>query len=203
MSSNNIPLITLNNPLIFMTEDYLKKNLLKDKYSQGKSILVAKNEIPMKIIIQFPETSLTDQFILDYNEKSLFDGFDYKLSLEKTTKTEEEIKKEYEDIKDLTPFKSYVDYANEWKMNYTNSPEKKGLLYIDEEKKALGYRAVKYLVEKLGKNILHGKSVLNISFPVFLFDKRTLQMAFAYEQQLAPLYLTKAYFSKDKIERLK
>ena len=203
MSSNNIPLIILNNPLIFMTEDYLKKTLFKDKYSQGRAINITKNEIPIKIIIKFPDNSLIEQFILDYNEKPLFDEFDYKLVLEKSTKTEEEIIKEYENIKNLIPFKSYVDYANEWKINYTNSPEKKGLLYIDEEKKSIIYRTVKYLVEKLGKNILHGKSVLNISFPVFIFDKRTLQMAFAYEQQFAPLYLTKAYFSKDKIERLK
>ena len=203
MSSNNSPLITFNNPLIFITEDDLKKILFKDKYSQGKAIFISKNEIPIKIIIKFPDNSLTEQFILDYNEKPLFDKLDYKLSLEKTTKTEEEIIKEYDNFKDLIPFKSYVDYANEWKMNYTNSPEKKGLLYIDEEKKPIIYRAVKYLVEKLGKNILQGKSALSISLPVFIFDKRTIQIAFAYEQQLAPIYLTKAYFSKDKIERLK
>ena len=203
MSSNDAPLIILNNPLVFMTEDYLKKLLFKDKYSQGKSIPIIKNEIPIKIIIKFPENLLIDQFILDYNDKPLLNEFNYKLSLEKTLKTEEEIIKEYENITNLTPFKFYVDYQNDWKINYTNSPEKKGLLYIDEEKKKIIYKTVKYLVEKLGKNILQGKSVLNISFPVFIFDKRTIQQAFAYEQQLAPLYLTKAYFSKDKIERLK
>ena len=39
--------------------------------------------------------------------------------------------------------------------------------------------------------------------PVFIFDKGTLQSAFAYEQRLSPLYLTKAFFCNDKIERLK
>jgi hypothetical protein len=39
-------------------------------------------------------------------------------------------------------------------------------------------------VEKLGKNILHGKSALNISFPVFIFDKITLKMVFSFEQKL-------------------
>ena len=56
---------------------------------------------------------------------------------------------------------------------------------------------------KIEKNILHGKSILNISFQVFIFDKRILQMAFTFEQKLAPIFLIKAYFSKDKIERLK
>ena len=55
----------------------------------------------------------------------------------------------------------------------------------------------------MGKNILHGKSVLNISFPVFIFDKRTLQSAFAYELKFAPYFLSKAYFSTDRLERLK
>ena len=39
--------------------------------------------------------------------------------------------------------------------------------------------------------------------PVFMFDKRTFHMAFAYEQSFAPIFLTKAALSKDKIERLK
>ena len=77
------------------------------------------------------------------------------------------------------------------------------MLYINEEAKKIGYEAIKYLVTKFSKNILQGKSVLNISLPVFMFDKRTLHMAFAYEQIFAPIFLTKAALCKDKIERLK
>ena len=36
-----------------------------------------------------------------------------------------------------------------------------------------------------------------------MFDKRTLQIAWAHEQKLAPILLSKAAFSSDKIERLK
>ena len=203
MTLNALPLITLNNPLIFMTKDYLKKIFLQNKYSKGEIIPIIKNEIPRKIIIKFSEETLIDDFISEHNNKPLSNEFNYILSLTKTTKDEEELKKEYENIKDLKPFKLYEDYENGWKIDYTNSPEKSGLLYIDEEKKKIIYKTVKYLIEKLGKNILHGKSVLNVSFPVFIFDKRTLQMAFAYEQKLSPLFLTKAYFSIDKFERLK
>ena len=203
MSSNNLFLIILNNPLIFMTKDYIIKNFLKNKFSKGEVIPIIKNEIPKIIIFKFKEESLIDQFISEYNNKTLSSELNYKISLSKTNKSIEELKNEYDNIKDLIPFKLYEDYENEWKKNYTNSPEKSGLLYIDEEKKKIIYRTVKYLVEKLGKNILHGKSVLNISFPVFIFDKRTLQMAFAFEQKLVPIFLTKAYFSNDKIERLK
>ena len=46
------------------------------------------------------------------------------LSLAKETKSEEEIKKEYENYTKLEPFKFYEDYENEWKKNYSLSTEK-------------------------------------------------------------------------------
>ena len=171
-------LIILNHPAIFMTKTYLEKILLKNKYSKGEIIPIIKNDIPKLIIIKFPEESLIDEFISEHNNKPISDKLDFIMSLTKTNKAIEELKKEYDNIKDLTPVTFYEDYENEWKNNYTNSPEKSGLLYIDEEKKMIIYNTVKYLVAKMGKNILHGKSVLNISFPVFIFDKRTLQSAF-------------------------
>ena len=186
-----------------MTKTYLEKILLKNKYSKGEIIPIIKNDIPKLIIIKFPEESLIDEFISEYNNKPISDKLDFIMSLTKTNKTIEELKKEYDNIKDLTPVTFYEDYENEWKNNYTNSPEKSGLLYIDEEKKVIIYNAVKYLVGKMGKNILQGKSVLNISLPVFIFDKRTLHLSFAYELKYAPIFLTKAFFANDKIERLK
>ena len=203
MSSNNVSVITLNNPAIFMTKTFLEKILLTNKFSKGQIIPIIKNEVPKLIIIKFSEESLINEFISQYNNKPISNEYNYILSLTKSNKTLEELQKEYENIKDLTPVLFYEDYENDWKNNYTNSPEKSGLLYIDEEKKMIIYNTVKYLVSKMGKNILHGKSVLNISFPVFIFDKRTLQSAFAYELKNAPIYLTKAFFTKDKIERLK
>ena len=196
------PLVILNNPLIFMTKDFLSETLLKNKYSAGEAIPIIKNGVPKIIIFKLPE-ELIDNFISEFNNKPISKDINYPITLTKSTKTVEELTNEYSTIKDLPLFKEYVDYENEWKTNYTNSPEKPGLLYIDDEKKNIVYKTMKYLVEKLGKNILHGRSVLNVSFPVFIFDKRTLQMAFCCEQKLAPIYLTKAYFCTDKIEKLK
>ena len=196
-------LVILNNPLIFMNTDYLKDKLIKGKYAKGEIISIIQNEIPIKIIFKFPEQSLIDEFISEYNDKPISNNFNYKLSLSKENKSEDEIKKNYENYTKLDEFKFYVDYENEWKKNYANNPEKSGLLYIDEEAKKIGYEAVKYLVAKFSKNVLQGKSILNISLPVFMFDKRTLHIAFAYEQKFAPIFLTKAALSVDKIERLK
>ncbi len=88
-------------------------------------------------------------------------------------------------------------------MDYVSQPEKPGLLYKNEESKKKIYKTAKYLVAKMGKNILTGKSILNVSFPVFIFDKRTLHQAFCHEHRLAPYYLTRAAYSPDVLERLK
>ena len=203
MSSLELPIIILENPLIFMNGTYLKTRILKNKYSNGEVIEISQNEVPIKLLIKFKEEVLIDEFISKFNNKKYCDKLNYNLSLTKTTKTEEEIKKEYENYPKLEEYKFYMDYENEWKNNYAIIPEKSGLLYTNEEGRNIGYRAVKYLIAKFTQNILQSKSILNISLPVFMFDKRTLQIAWAHEQKLAPILLSKAAFSSDKIERLK
>ena len=203
MTSVDLPIVILENPLMFMNGEYCKEHLLKDKYSKGEIKEILQDEIPKKIIIKLKEETLIDEFISQYNNKPLTDKFNYNLSLTKSDKKEEDIKKENENYKKLEEYKFYMDYENEWKNNYANIPEKSGLLYINEEGKNIGYRAVKYLVSKFTKNILESKSILNVSLPVFMFDKRTLQMGFAHEQKLAPILLAKAAYSNDKFERLK
>ena len=203
MSSLELPIIILENPLIFMNGTYLKTRILKNKYSNGEVTEISQNEVPIKLLIKFKEEVLIDEFISQFNNKKYCDKLNYNLSLTKTTKTEEEIKKEYENYPKLEEYKFYMDYENEWKNNYAIIPEKSGLLYTNEEGRNIGYRAVKYLIAKFTQNILQSKSILNISLPVFMFDKRTLQIAWAHEQKLAPILLSKAAFSSDKIERLK
>ena len=41
---------------------------------------------------------------------------------------------------------------------------------------------------------------MNISLPVFLFDKRTMHAVFCYEHKGAPNYLSRAAHCTDKIE---
>ena len=203
MASENATLLIHENPLIFMNGEYLKKELLKNKYSKGEIIEIIQNEVPIKMIIKFNNNQLAEDFYSEYNNQKLTDKMNYILKLTKSNKTEEEIKQQYSNYKKLEIFKFYMDYENEWKNNYVNDPEKSGLLYINEEGKNIGYKAIKYLIAKFTKNIMESKKILNISLPVFMFDKRTLQMGFAHEQKLAPIFLSKAAYSSDKIERLK
>lgn len=86
---------------------------------------------------------------------------------------------------------------------YQNTMYDPGLVYLDEQEKSKIERGVKWLLKKLGSNILTGQSVMTISLPVFLFDKRCLHEVFAYEHRGAPYYLTHALYSSDLFERFK
>jgi len=187
-----------------MVESYMKKKVLEGKYSSGKINYILKYDLPYKIILSFNNDDLSNSFINDYNAKFFDDKLDYKLNIEKTQKTVEEIQKETEENKnELEPYNFDIQYENEWKNDYVNSPEKSGLLYINEEAKEIIYKSFKYLITKFGKNLFEGKSIINISFPIILYDKRTYAQVFAYEHKLAPYFLSRAALCKDKMERLK
>ena len=201
MISNSI---LIQNPLPFMVESYMKKKVLDGKYSSGKINYILKYDLPYIIILSFNNDDLSNSFINDYNGKFFDDKLDYKLNIEKTQKTVEEIQKETEENKnELEPYNFDIQYENEWKNDYVNSPEKSGLLYINEEAKEIIYKSFKYLITKFGKNLFEGKSIINISFPIILYDKRTYAQVFAYEHKLAPYFLSRAALCKDKMERLK
>ena len=202
--SKNIAII--QNPLPFMVENYMKNKVLLDDYANTKLNIVLKNELPHKIFLTFDSDELCKSFIDKYNQKFFEETVDYKLNIElndssinpDTLKTEI-IKSEEKKL----PYIFEFPYENEWWLDYVSQPEKAGLLYKNEEAKKKIYKTAKYLVTKMGKNILTGKSILNVSFPVFIFDKRTLHQAFCHEHRLAPFYLTRAAHSPDVLERLK
>ena len=203
MSTNNKVAI-IENPLPFFTETFIQKKILTDEYSKTQLSISLKDELPYKIILTFETEDLCTSFIEKYNDKTLQDCNNYKFIISKDTTnyqtTKDEISKKE---KDKVPYKFDFPYENEWCIDYVLSQEKSGLLYKNEEAKKRIYKAAKYLVTKMGKNILSGKSVLNVSFPVFIFDKRTLHQAFCHEHRLAPYYLTRAAYSFDVLERLK
>jgi hypothetical protein len=49
-----------------------------------------------------------------------------------------------------------------------------GLIFRDNLMIAKQDKVIGYLVKKIGSNLLKGRSVMNISLPVSIFDKRTL-----------------------------
>ena len=200
MTTNSI---LIQNPLPFMTESYMNK-ILEEKYSSGKINIILKDDLPNKILITFEKDEISDSFINDFNFKFFDDKLDYKLCVEKTEKSVENIQKEIDENKsELEPYNFSIKYENEWKIDYINSMDNPGLLYINEEAKTIIYKSFKYLILKFGKNLFEGKSIINVSFPIILYDQRTYAQVFAYEHKLAPYFLSRAALCKDKIEKLK
>ena len=202
--SKNIAII--ENPLPFMVENYIKKKALQNEFASTKVYMINKDELPHKIFLTFATDELCSQFIQKYNQNNFDTKIDYKLNIVLNEKglNQEIIKSEI--LKSEEKKKQYIfdfPYENEWSIDYVINQEKPGLLYINEEAKKKIYKTAKYLITKMGKNILTGKSILNVSFPVFIFDKRTLHQVFCHEQRLAPYYITRAVYSPDVLERLK
>lgn len=196
--------ILIQNPLPFMNESFMKKNISKGKYSLGKIQCLLKDDLPNKILIIFDKEDLCESFINEYKGKYFDEKINYELEIEKCEKTFEELQKEINQNKtECEPYKFDIQYEKEWKLDYVNSPEKAGLLYINEEAKNKIYKTFKFLITKFGKNLFEGKSIINVSFPIFLYDKRSYSQVFAYEHRLAPYFLSKANLCKDKMEKFK
>ena len=66
------------------------------------------------------------------------------------------------------------------------------MIYVDQMRLKRSKNVLNYLLKKMGKNILTGKSLLNISLPVNIFSRSSnlehLALGFSY----APLFLEQA-----------
>ena len=201
MSQNSI---IIQNPLPFFIEPIMKKHVLTGKYSSGKMHPILLDGFLNKLIISFDNEELVNSFINEFNGKYFNDKFDYQLKIEKNEKSVEDIQKEVDEKKTKEePYNFQIKYENEWKNDYVNSTEKEGLLYINEQEKNKIYKTFKFLITEFGKNLFEGKSIINVSFPIFLYDKRAYGQVLAYEMRTLPYFITRACFAKDKIEKLK
>ena len=196
--------IIIQNPPPFLLEPYMKKKVLTGKYSSGQVYPILLDDFMNKLIISFDKEELANSFINDYNGKFFNDKFDYQLKIEKNEKSVEDIQKEVDEKKTKEePYNFQIQYEKAWKNDYVNSPEKSGLLYINEQEKTKIYKTFKFLITKFGKNLFEGKSIINVSFPIILYDKRAYSQVLAYEMRQLPYFVTMACFAKDKLEKLK
>ena len=120
-------------------------------------------------------------------------------------------KGKFKDVKDeaakedeaMIPLDYIYNYEEHVFCDYQKTADQAGLVYINEKEKEKIAQGVKWLLTKIGGNILKGQSIMNVSLPVFLFDPRSMHEVFCYELRGAPYYLTKAYYSPDEFERIK
>lgn len=61
--------------------------------------------------------------------------------------------------------------------------------YVNQGKLDMQKEVFKYLLKKMGTNILTGKSIMSISLPVYIFEKRSNLERHAYSLTFAPLFL--------------
>ena len=64
-----------------------------------------------------------------------------------------------------------------------------GLNYVDEEKMNEQKKVLTYIIKRIGKNILSGKGVLNISLPVDIFCRESNIERFAAMFSFFPMLL--------------
>ncbi|GAB5357504.1 hypothetical protein AAMO2058_000380300 [Amorphochlora amoebiformis] len=78
-----------------------------------------------------------------------------------------------------------------------------GCKYSSKDGLSLNRTVITHLVTSLGKNIMEGKSVINISLPVTIFEPRSFLQRMTDHWSYAPLYLNKAAQAKNAVERFK
>jgi hypothetical protein len=86
---------------------------------------------------------------------------------------------------------------------YERTMKQSGLLFKDKDIMDKQNKVISFLIKKMGSNLIKGKSVMNVSLPVYIFDPRTLMQVLAFEISYAPFFLDRAFISVDKIEKLK
>jgi len=75
---------------------------------------------------------------------------------------------------ELNKIEFYFDYENMIYNVYEKTTKDPGLVLIDKEMISRQNHVISYLIKKIGGSLIKGKSLMNVSLPVTIFDKRTL-----------------------------
>lgn len=66
------------------------------------------------------------------------------------------------------------------------------IVFYDEKMEKIQKDIMKMILKQLGSNILSGKSIMNMSLPVEIFDDRAMLERIAMGYGYAPLFLSEA-----------
>lgn len=64
-----------------------------------------------------------------------------------------------------------------------------GLVWFNKQEMEVQNKVLSYLIKKMGSNLIHGKSVVNISLPVTIFDNISFLERLANSYTYAPYFL--------------
>lgn len=165
-----------------------------------------KNLISQKIElakVEFDSHSSYETFLNTYNGKN-YPNLNYPISLatiESQLDRLNTLSNTKVDISKIIKFP--IDYEKMIDNQYEISIKESGLIFTDKEMMEKQNKAIGFLLKKIGSNLIKGESIMNVSLPVNIFDKRTLLQVTPYEFSFAPIFITRAYFSIDPLEKLK
>lgn len=195
MSEN---IYTITNPLEFMTEEFFIENLINLGFpKEVVSIKVIKKEdMAKEVELNFQIPEIGNKFYTKYNGK-LFGFQNYKLN----------IKKGESHIKNNNPTKSEISFNDNYsswiETYYMRKTNEEGLILVNPQQKEIQKIVINHLIKTINSPYIKGYNIINILFPITVYDKRTLLQVFAYEMREAPYLLNKAYYISDPIEKLK
>ena len=66
------------------------------------------------------------------------------------------------------------------------------LIFTDEDVVKRQRGVLGHMVKQLGSNLIHGKSIIDISLPIKIFEEKSFIEKIAMLQVFAPIYLEKA-----------
>lgn len=115
-----------------------------------------------------------------------------------------------------TKFDRIIDYEAPLFLHSTSSKEghyalkndwsvssRGGLLFINKNILKVQKNMLSYLIKRLGSNVIQGKSIASISFPIELYNTYTDVEKYAFNFGFLPHFIKKAANLKDPVEQLK
>jgi hypothetical protein len=67
-----------------------------------------------------------------------------------------------------------VNYEEDFKSNYMKAYGGEGLEFINQDVIKKQRSVLTYMLKKIGTNLLSGRSIMNVSLPIYVFDPRSL-----------------------------
>ena len=190
---------TIINPLKFMTLNYLKERLINYGFpEEAVSInLITKEDMAVEAELYFIMAEVGNKFYEKFNGKSFGLGNNYKLNM---------IKGKSDKVTEITnnkEIKYIYNYPSWIYTHYAIKLNEEGLILINPKQKEMQKTMISHLISKINSTFIKGQNIINFTFPVSVYDRRTLLQVFAYEFRESPYILNKIYFLTDPIEKLK
>lgn len=93
---------------------------------------------------------------------------------------------------------NFIFQHGDWVLNKSNE-----FIFVNQAVMDAQKDVIKWVIRKIGTNIVSGKSVMNMSLPVEIFDKRGLLERSASSFGYAPVFLEQASQTADEMEQMK